>query len=130
MSVASIPAAAFIHSCIAKATSDCVEKTKQRLHTMADLPPEHADMVAEFCGITNAAPNVAQPLLAALDWNLESALELYFSEPETAAAAAAGARTAGVPSYTIDELPGEGAAQQAAAGMCQTALADHMLTSC
>lgn len=54
---------------------------------------DHADLLAEFCSITDAAPSVAESFLAAHDWQLEGALNTFFvqdpAEGQPAAPAAA-----------------------------------------
>lgn len=60
---------------------------------------DHADLLAEFCSITDAAPSVAESFLAAHDWQLEGALNTFFVQDpaEGQPAAPAAAQHAGVP---------------------------------
>lgn len=60
---------------------------------------DHADLVAEFCSITDAAPDVAESFLAAHDWQLEGALNTFFVQDPTEGrpAALAAAAHAGAP---------------------------------
>jgi hypothetical protein len=60
---------------------------------------DHADLVAEFCSITDAAPDVAESFLTAHDWQLEGALNTFFVQDPTEGqpAALAAAAHAGAP---------------------------------
>jgi hypothetical protein len=50
---------------------------------------DHADLIAEFCSITDAAPDVADSFLAAHDYQLEGALNTFFHDPVLPAVAVA-----------------------------------------
>lgn len=51
---------------------------------------DHADLIAEFVSISDAAPDVAESFLAAHDWQLEGALNTFFThDPDGPAAPAA-----------------------------------------
>jgi hypothetical protein len=62
-----------------------VSSTTQQKNTMSD----HADLIAEFCSITDAAPDVADSFLAAHDYQLEGALNTFFHDPVLPAVAVA-----------------------------------------
>lgn len=41
---------------------------------------DHADVIAEFCSITDAEPGVAESFLAAHEFNLERSLDTFFRD--------------------------------------------------
>eukprot|EP00775_Hariotina_reticulata_P006310 gene6310-6545_t len=42
---------------------------------------DHSDVVAQFCGITDASAHVAENYLEAMEWQLERAIDFYMEHP-------------------------------------------------
>ncbi|KAL9103828.1 MAG: hypothetical protein Q9163_001148 [Psora crenata] len=49
---------------------------------MAEAPPNAADLVRQFVGLTAVSPQVAQVYLANSSWDLQSAITEYYNPPE------------------------------------------------
>lgn len=89
--------------------------------TMAEQQ-RHQEMVAEFCAITDAAPEVAEAFLSGSDWELSTAVDLFFNDPGAApqpfAALPQHQQPAMMPASTA--AGAEAAAAAARAGWCSS----------
>lgn len=83
------------------------------LHLHSRGMSDHDGLIAEFCSITSAAADTGRDFLAAHEWQLESALNTFFHDPEPASLAAFAA-----PAPLPHSAGGTGAAP-AAGGACR-----------
>ncbi|KAL9629664.1 MAG: hypothetical protein Q9164_006781, partial [Protoblastenia rupestris] len=51
---------------------------------MAEIPPNSADLVAQFVSLTSVSPQVAQEYLASSSWDIQSAVTEFYNPPEEA----------------------------------------------
>jgi hypothetical protein len=75
---------------------------------------DHSDVVAQFCGITDAPAHVAENYLEAMEWQLERAIDFFMEHPPNHEAdrfdsspypaPGAAAQHPAVPSYCISTL--------------------------